>query len=155
MVNALELFQFYIGGVPNHQEGLVVVQNYTGCIENLYLNSSNVIQDVKQAFDYGESYKYEKFNVLYSCPVNNMSFNKFFLVFLKLCNSGTSYCTCNLPNFECLRQTDWLRRNVFNERLVPVSDLRKSRFNDVSFVLFVRLCGRKCPAGSPNAILTG
>ncbi|XP_066260020.1 neurexin-4 isoform X2 [Euwallacea similis] len=59
---------FFIGGVPNIQEGLVVVQNYTGCIENLYLNSSNVIEDVKDAFEYGESYKYEKSNVLYACP---------------------------------------------------------------------------------------
>ncbi|XP_019763354.2 neurexin-4 isoform X1 [Dendroctonus ponderosae] len=59
---------FYIGGVPNIQQGLVVVQNYSGCIENLYLNSTNVIQAVKDAFEYGEAYKYEKTNVLYNCP---------------------------------------------------------------------------------------
>ncbi|CAH1134406.1 unnamed protein product [Ceutorhynchus assimilis] len=59
---------FYIGGVPNLQEGLVVVQNYTGCIENIYLNSTNVIQEVKEAYEYGESYKYEKINTLYNCP---------------------------------------------------------------------------------------
>ncbi|XP_030764634.1 neurexin-4 isoform X2 [Sitophilus oryzae] len=60
--------EFYVGGVPNIQEGLVVVQNYTGCIENLYLNSSNVLQDVKQAYDYGDTYKYEKVNIGSNCP---------------------------------------------------------------------------------------
>ncbi|CAH0552688.1 unnamed protein product [Brassicogethes aeneus] len=59
---------FYVGGVPNMQEGLVVVQNYTGCMENLYLNSTNLIKEVKQAFEYGESWKYEKINTLWSCP---------------------------------------------------------------------------------------
>jgi hypothetical protein len=38
---------FYIGGVPNVQDGLVVTQNFTGCIENMYLNYTNVIQAVK------------------------------------------------------------------------------------------------------------
>ncbi|XP_076259208.1 neurexin-4 isoform X1 [Rhynchophorus ferrugineus] len=60
--------ELYVGGVPNIQEGLVVVQNYTGCIENLYLNSSNVIQDLKQAYEYGDTYKYEKINTVYNCP---------------------------------------------------------------------------------------
>lgn len=60
--------QFYIGGVPNIQEGLVVVQNYTGCIENLYFNSTNVIRDVKEAYQYGEALKYTKINTLYTCP---------------------------------------------------------------------------------------
>ncbi|KAL1514303.1 hypothetical protein ABEB36_003581 [Hypothenemus hampei] len=59
---------FYVGGVSNIQEGLVVGQNYTGCIENLYFNSSNVILEVKEAYEYGDSYKYEKFNILYNCP---------------------------------------------------------------------------------------
>lgn len=58
-----------MGGVPNIQEGLVVVQNYTGCIENLYLNSTNLIQEVKDAFEYGESYKYAKMNIIDYCPV--------------------------------------------------------------------------------------
>nr|CAI5863793.1 unnamed protein product [Callosobruchus analis] len=59
---------FYIGGVPNIQEGLVVVQNYTGCIENLYFNSTNLIYEVKEALQYGESYKYQKVNTLWTCP---------------------------------------------------------------------------------------
>ncbi|CAG9837466.1 unnamed protein product [Diabrotica balteata] len=59
---------FYVGGVPNVQEGLVVVQNFTGCMENMYLNSTNLFKEVKAAYSYGESFKFEKFNVLYNCP---------------------------------------------------------------------------------------
>merc|ERR1712038_1079555 len=33
----------FIGGVPYVQRGLVIYQNFTGCIENLYLNHTNVI----------------------------------------------------------------------------------------------------------------
>ncbi|XP_026321952.1 neurexin-4 isoform X2 [Hyposmocoma kahamanoa] len=59
---------FYIGGVPNYQEGLVVNQNYTGCIENIYLNSTNVIQDLRQGYDNGAPFKFQKVNTLYACP---------------------------------------------------------------------------------------
>ncbi|XP_063360126.1 neurexin-4 [Cydia amplana] len=60
--------QLYIGGVPNFQEGLVVNQNFTGCIENLYLNATNVIYELKQGYETGESFKYQKVNTLYDCP---------------------------------------------------------------------------------------
>ncbi|KAL0832456.1 hypothetical protein ABMA28_000688 [Loxostege sticticalis] len=59
---------FYIGGVPNSQEGLVVNQNFTGCIENMYLNATNVIQEVKGGYESGEPFKYQKVNTLYACP---------------------------------------------------------------------------------------
>ncbi|XP_044727167.1 neurexin-4 isoform X2 [Chrysoperla carnea] len=59
---------FYIGGVPNIQEGLVITQNYTGCFENLYLNSTNIIRDLRQALEDGLVYKYDKINTRYSCP---------------------------------------------------------------------------------------
>ncbi|XP_063893286.1 neurexin-4 isoform X2 [Helicoverpa armigera] len=59
---------FYIGGVPNFQEGLVVNQNFTGCIENMYLNATNVIQDLKQGYESGEPFKFQKVNTLYACP---------------------------------------------------------------------------------------
>ncbi|KAG5881355.1 hypothetical protein JTB14_037097 [Gonioctena quinquepunctata] len=59
---------FYVGGVPNIQEGLVVVQNYTGCIENLYLNSTNLIRQVREASNYGDTFKYERINTLWTCP---------------------------------------------------------------------------------------
>ena len=32
----------YIGGMPYVQRGLVIYENFTGCMENLYLNHSNV-----------------------------------------------------------------------------------------------------------------
>ena len=34
--------KFYIGGVPHIEKGLVVFDNFTGCIENMYLNHSSV-----------------------------------------------------------------------------------------------------------------
>ncbi|XP_073942606.1 neurexin-4 isoform X2 [Choristoneura fumiferana] len=59
---------FYIGGVPNFQDGLVVSQNFTGCIENLYLNATNVIYELRQGYETGEAFKYQKVNTLYDCP---------------------------------------------------------------------------------------
>ncbi|CAG9853678.1 unnamed protein product [Phyllotreta striolata] len=59
---------FYIGGVPNIQEGLVVVQNYTGCMENFYINSTNLFKEVRESIDYGDSFKYERINTLWNCP---------------------------------------------------------------------------------------
>lgn len=59
---------FYIGGVPNKQDGLLVTQNFTGCMENLYLNTTNVISSIKEATSYGDTYLYEKVHTLYSCP---------------------------------------------------------------------------------------
>ncbi|XP_076761848.1 neurexin-4 isoform X1 [Xylocopa sonorina] len=58
----------YIGGVPNKQEGLVVNQNFTGCIENFYLNSTGIIHDLKETEITGENLRYYKVNTLYSCP---------------------------------------------------------------------------------------
>lgn len=60
----------YIGGVTNFQEGLVVVQNFTGCIENVYLNATNVIQELRQGYETGETWKFQKVNTLYACPVS-------------------------------------------------------------------------------------
>ncbi|XP_063906965.1 neurexin-4 isoform X1 [Zophobas morio] len=59
---------FYVGGVPNIQEGLEVVQNFTGCIQNLYLNATNLIREVKDAYEYNEALRFEKVNTMYSCP---------------------------------------------------------------------------------------
>lgn len=61
---------FYIGGVPNKQEGIIVTQNFTGCVENLYLNSTNVIQEIKEAYENNEALRYFKINTLYTCPVS-------------------------------------------------------------------------------------
>ena len=52
----------YIGGVPNVEEGLVVYDNFTGCIENMYLNHSNVIAGFKDRLRYDDRfYNYEAF----------------------------------------------------------------------------------------------
>ncbi|KAI4501924.1 hypothetical protein M0802_003259 [Mischocyttarus mexicanus] len=58
----------YIGGVPNKQEGLVIGQNFTGCIENFYLNTTNIIHDLKETEYTGENLRYHKINALYNCP---------------------------------------------------------------------------------------
>ncbi|CAH1101756.1 unnamed protein product [Psylliodes chrysocephalus] len=60
--------EFYVGGVPNIQEGLVVVQNYTGCMENFYINSTNLFKEAKEAVNYGDSFKYERVHTLWNCP---------------------------------------------------------------------------------------
>lgn len=57
--------------MPNQQEGLLVTQNFTGCVENMYLNATNLIKDIKNAYEYGSSVRYDKFNTLYSCPVSS------------------------------------------------------------------------------------
>ena len=46
------------------------MQNFTGCMENLYLNTTNVINSVKEAAYNGESYLYKKVHATYSCPVS-------------------------------------------------------------------------------------
>lgn len=59
---------FYIGGVPHKQEGLVVNQNFTGCIENLFFNHTNMIQEIKELEERGENWQYETFYTSYTCP---------------------------------------------------------------------------------------
>ncbi len=50
----------YIGGVPHVEDGLVVYENFTGCIENMYLNHSNVITSFINRFGYEDRfYSYE------------------------------------------------------------------------------------------------
>ncbi|XP_043250778.1 neurexin-4 isoform X2 [Colletes gigas] len=58
----------YIGGVPNKQDGLVVNQNFTGCIENFYLNATSIIHDLRETEMTGENLRYYKVNTIYNCP---------------------------------------------------------------------------------------
>ncbi|XP_055840610.1 neurexin-4 isoform X1 [Episyrphus balteatus] len=58
----------YLGGVPNIQEGMLVTQNFSGCIENLFLNSSNFIREMKDNYEYGEAFRYQRVNTIYACP---------------------------------------------------------------------------------------
>ena len=51
---------FYIGGVPHMENGIVVHENFTGCIENMYLNHSNVIAGFNHGVAYDDRfYNYE------------------------------------------------------------------------------------------------
>lgn len=68
-------FQIFIGGVPNLNEGLLINTNFTGCIENLYMNSTNMIYLVKESYNSGDPWlmqKYQKINTLYSCLVRQL-----------------------------------------------------------------------------------
>ena len=58
---------FYIGGVPNVQEGLVATQNFSGCIENMYFNHTNVIEAVKNPL-HQDYIKFKRVHALGSCP---------------------------------------------------------------------------------------
>lgn len=43
----------YIGGSPTTDTGLLTGKNFTGCLENLYINSTNVIDKLKNPpYDY-------------------------------------------------------------------------------------------------------
>ncbi|XKL68715.1 hypothetical protein PGB90_006484 [Kerria lacca] len=62
---------FYIGGIQNRQEGMIVTQNFTGCIENLQFNSTNIVQLIKDVYDSGNEWgmqTYKKINVFDICP---------------------------------------------------------------------------------------
>lgn len=63
--------EFYIGGVPNKQEGLIVNQNFTGCMENLFMNHTNLIYELREAHASGDTWlmqRYQKLNTIYTCP---------------------------------------------------------------------------------------
>ncbi|XP_075164291.1 neurexin-4 isoform X1 [Haematobia irritans] len=60
--------ELYLGGVPNIQEGIYVTQNYSGCMENIYFNSTNFIREMKDSYERGESYRFNKVNTVYACP---------------------------------------------------------------------------------------
>ncbi|XP_076061076.1 neurexin-4 isoform X2 [Oratosquilla oratoria] len=61
----------YIGGIPNLGPGLGTRVNYTGCLENLFINGTDITEEMKQK-DYHNYYygrpKYSLVNVEYSCP---------------------------------------------------------------------------------------
>ncbi|KAL9908439.1 neurexin-4 isoform 1-T1 [Glossina fuscipes fuscipes] len=60
--------ELYVGGVPNIQEGIYVTQNFTGCMENIFFNSTNFIRDMKQNYEHGDAYRYKNVNTVYACP---------------------------------------------------------------------------------------
>ncbi|KAL3247876.1 hypothetical protein MRX96_056793 [Rhipicephalus microplus] len=58
--------ELYIGGMPNfNQEGIKVAANFTGCVENLMINNTNVAYELKRDT---EGYTYSKVGqVLFNC----------------------------------------------------------------------------------------
>ncbi|KMY99176.1 neurexin-4 isoform X1 [Drosophila simulans] len=60
--------ELYLGGVPNVQEGLIVQQNFSGCLENIYFNSTNFIRVMKDSTELGEGYLFTRVNTIYACP---------------------------------------------------------------------------------------
>lgn len=47
---------------------MVVSQNFTGCIENFYLNATNIIRELKESQVIDENLRYYKINTIYTCP---------------------------------------------------------------------------------------
>ncbi|XP_044018099.1 neurexin-4 isoform X2 [Aphidius gifuensis] len=62
----------YIGGVPNIQDGLKVTQNFTGCIENFFLNQTSLFKSMIDADATGENLQYHRVNTIYACPQPQM-----------------------------------------------------------------------------------
>ncbi|XP_034948023.1 neurexin-4 isoform X2 [Chelonus insularis] len=59
----------YLGGVPNRQPGLMVTQNFTGCLENFYLNKTSLFQELKNyEAALGEHLPFDRINAIYACP---------------------------------------------------------------------------------------
>lgn len=64
----LIVLQIYIGGVPNYNyDGIIVRKNFTGCMENLYLNNTNIIERLKR-----DDRSFVKTNVILSCIVSTL-----------------------------------------------------------------------------------
>ncbi|XP_037077465.1 LOW QUALITY PROTEIN: neurexin-4-like [Pollicipes pollicipes] len=55
--------KLYLGGVPYIRNGIEVASNFTGCIENLYINSTNFIGEVRDRHQDYTNYKGE-----FNCP---------------------------------------------------------------------------------------
>ncbi|XP_042887736.1 neurexin-4-like, partial [Penaeus japonicus] len=69
--------EFYIGGVPNLQPGMVARVNFTGCMENLFINGTAIIPEMRDADDYYSYYyqrpKYTRINISNTCPYGDSS----------------------------------------------------------------------------------
>ncbi|XP_018016939.1 neurexin-4 isoform X2 [Hyalella azteca] len=63
--------KFYIGGVPNREPGLVSRVNFTGCLENLFINGTSVVHQMKNPDPHAEYYgkpTYKLINTEFTCP---------------------------------------------------------------------------------------
>ncbi|KAG0729978.1 Neurexin-4 [Chionoecetes opilio] len=48
--------ELYLGGVPNLQLGMKARVNFTGCLENLFINGTAIIPEIRQSDDYQAYY---------------------------------------------------------------------------------------------------
>ncbi|XP_034938756.1 neurexin-4-like, partial [Chelonus insularis] len=63
----------YFGGVPNMQKGQVVFQNFTGCMENFYLNKTNFFRQLREAESVGEAGEYMvRMNANFGCSESSV-----------------------------------------------------------------------------------
>ncbi|KAK7074570.1 putative band 4.1 ues' binding motif, partial [Halocaridina rubra] len=64
--------KLYIGGVPNLQVGMKARVNFTGCMENLFINGTAIIPEMQDSDDYYSYYysrpKYSRINTSPTCP---------------------------------------------------------------------------------------
>lgn len=70
--------QFYVGGILASQNGLDVFENFTGCIDNLVVNSVNVGKELKRIYDSKDEYQiklHSKQNVQFYCQVCLIKWN--------------------------------------------------------------------------------
>ncbi|KAK7575553.1 hypothetical protein V9T40_011839 [Parthenolecanium corni] len=61
---------FYVGGILASQNGLDVFENFTGCIDNLVVNSVNIGKELKRIYDSKDEYQiklHSKQNVQFYC----------------------------------------------------------------------------------------
>ncbi|XP_068245600.1 neurexin-4 isoform X1 [Palaemon carinicauda] len=69
--------KLYIGGVPNIQAGMKSRVNFTGCMENLFINGTAIIPEMKQKNDYYLYYynrpKYVSINTATTCRYGDSS----------------------------------------------------------------------------------
>ena len=79
------------------EEGLIVNENFTGCIENMYLNHSNVIAGFKSGIAYDDRFfNYEDVGgVIKGCPSDDYTAPVTFMnsdAFVKLTGYVCSIC---------------------------------------------------------------
>ena len=63
----------YIGGVPTKQPGLHGHLNFTGCLENILINGTSLIYQMRNPEPHAEYYgkpTFELTNIEFTCPVS-------------------------------------------------------------------------------------
>nr|CAG4643694.1 EOG090X00DN [Lepidurus arcticus] len=63
--------EFLIGGSPTLEEGMLTIQNFTGCMENFFINGTNVIRAVRDA-SHEDHWIFTAIKVSTSCPAEQV-----------------------------------------------------------------------------------